>query len=114
MFSEDGSGQAELSEGLHEGQLLLGKTGDVAIVNGTAIPPGVIRNDQNLVVPVITALFPDTAGMGGGTSVTINGVGFFTSAVQVLFGDTPATSIVRRSSIHKVKGLFLCKPDLDH
>lgn len=102
VFGDDGTGRVELSEGLHEGQVFFAKTSDAAklliSVNGTALPAASIQHDQNTVVPVITGMFPDTGGRGGGTSVTINGVGFFTSAFQVFFGDTPAASVQRRSA----------------
>lgn len=106
VFGDDGTGRVELSEGLHEGQVFFAKTGDAAklriSINGTALPASSIQHDQNTVVPVITGMFPDTGGRGGGTSVTINGVGFFTSSVEVFFGDTPAASVERRSATQLV------------
>lgn len=106
VFGNDGTGRVELSEGLHEGQVFFAKTGGPAklliSINGTALPASSIQHDQNTVVPVITGMFPDTGGRGGGTSVTINGVGFFTSSVQVFFGDTPAASVEWRSATQLV------------
>lgn len=106
VFGDDGTGRVELSEGLHEGQVFFAKTEDAAklliSINGTALPAASIQHDQNTVVPVITELFPNTGGRGGGTSVTINGVGFFTSSLQVFFGDTPAVSVNRQSATQLV------------
>lgn len=71
-------------------------------VSATAQPAAAIQRDQSTVVPIITGMFPATRGTDGVTSVTVHNVGFFTSALHVLFGGTPTASIVRRSSIWQV------------
>ena len=50
-------------------------------------------------LPTVTAISPNSGPNAGGTTVTVTGTGF-TGATQVLFGNTPGTSLTVTSSTH--------------
>jgi len=94
------TGVVELAEGMHEGQLhyQAGAAPSVAVaVNGTAVPAVALEWDSATVLPVITGVSPSTGSTGGGDQVTITGIGFFLE-VDVAFGGTPATDVVKVDS----------------
>ncbi|GAB0494573.1 hypothetical protein MMPV_005867 [Pyropia vietnamensis] len=90
------SGVVELAEGMHEGVLMYkaGVSPGVTVsVNGTIIPAGSIEWDSSTVLPVLTSISPNTGGVGGGTQVTLTGIGFYTSSTNVFFGGVSATGV---------------------
>lgn len=90
------SGVVELAEGMHEGMLMYkagSSPGLTVSVNGTGIPAGSIQWDSSTVLPVLTSVSPVTGGVGGGTQVTLTGIGFYTSSTKVFFGGVPATGV---------------------